>query len=76
VSPGLLSPIGVIFGLLVAFTAAQVWNDTERATTAVAAKLPIACDLVIITRPLIQLLNQGLISPRVWLGSYRSLGGN
>jgi hypothetical protein len=38
VSPGLLSPIGVIFGLLVAFTAAQVWNDTERATAAVATE--------------------------------------
>lgn len=34
-SPGLLSPIGVIFGLLIAFTAAQVWNDTTRANTAV-----------------------------------------
>ena len=37
-SPGLLSPIGVIFGLLVAFTAAQVWNDTERANAAVDAE--------------------------------------
>ncbi|CAB3754134.1 bestrophin-like domain [Paraburkholderia solisilvae] len=35
ISPGLLSPIGVIFGLLIAFTAAQVWNDTERANLAV-----------------------------------------
>ena len=35
ISPGLLSPIGVIFGLLIAFTAAQVWNDTQRANAAV-----------------------------------------
>src|SRR6516164_1852602 len=35
VSPGMLPPLGIIFGLFVAFTAAQVWNDTERATTAV-----------------------------------------
>ena len=35
VSPGLLPPLGIIFGLLVAFTAAQVWNDNERAQTAV-----------------------------------------
>jgi hypothetical protein len=35
VSPGILSPLGVIFGLFVAFTAAQVWNDTDRANTAV-----------------------------------------
>ncbi|SPB15577.1 hypothetical protein NOV72_02797 [Caballeronia novacaledonica] len=34
-SPGLLSPIGVIFGLLIAFTAAQVWNDTAQANAAV-----------------------------------------
>src|SRR5205814_7752535 len=35
VSPGLLPPLGIIFGLFVAFTAAQVWNDNERANTAV-----------------------------------------
>ena len=35
VSPGLLPPLGIIFGLFVAFTAAQVWNDTERAQNAV-----------------------------------------
>ncbi|WP_109477104.1 DUF4239 domain-containing protein [Paraburkholderia sp. C35] len=35
ISPGLLSPLGVIFGLFIAFTAAQVWNDTERANIAV-----------------------------------------
>jgi hypothetical protein len=35
ISPGLLPPLGIIFGLFVAFTAAQVWNDNERAQTAV-----------------------------------------
>lgn len=35
VSAGLLSPIGVIFGLLVAFVAAQVWGDVDRANVAV-----------------------------------------
>jgi hypothetical protein len=35
VSPGMLPPLGIIFGLFVAFTAAQVWSDTERANTAV-----------------------------------------
>src|SRR5215471_15414349 len=35
VSPGILSPLGIIFGLFVAFTAAQVWGDNERATAAV-----------------------------------------
>jgi len=31
VSPGLLPPLGIIFGLFVAFTATQVWTDTEKA---------------------------------------------
>ena len=35
VSPGMLSPLGVLFGLFVAFTAAQVWNDNDRANMAV-----------------------------------------
>ena len=35
VSAGMLSPLGIIFGLFVAFTAAQVWNDTDRANVAV-----------------------------------------
>jgi len=32
-SPGLLPPLGIIFGLFVAFTAAQVWTDNEKART-------------------------------------------
>jgi hypothetical protein len=35
VSPGLLPPLGIIFALLVAFIAAQVWSDMDRATAAV-----------------------------------------
>jgi hypothetical protein len=35
VSPGLLPPLGIIFGLLVAFLAAQIWGDVDRANTAV-----------------------------------------
>lgn len=35
VSPGILSPLGVLFGLFVAFTAVQVWNDNDRANAAV-----------------------------------------
>ena len=35
VSPGLLPPLGIIFGLFVAFVAAQVWNDVDRAKVAV-----------------------------------------
>jgi hypothetical protein len=35
ISPGMLPPLAVIFALLVGFLAAQVWNDTDRANTAV-----------------------------------------
>lgn len=35
ISPGMLPPLGIIFGLFVAFTAAQVWGDFDRATAAV-----------------------------------------
>jgi uncharacterized protein YqgC (DUF456 family) len=35
----MLPPLGIIFGLFVAFTAAQVWNDNERANTAFRAGL-------------------------------------
>ena len=31
----MLPPLGIIFGLFVAFIAAQVWTDNERANTAV-----------------------------------------
>ena len=31
----MLPPLGIIFGLFVAFTAAQVWNDNDRANAAV-----------------------------------------
>jgi hypothetical protein len=36
VSPGMLPPLGIIFGLLIGFTAAQVWGDFDRAKLAVA----------------------------------------
>ena len=35
ISAGMLPVLGVIFGLFVAFTAAQVWNDNDRASAAV-----------------------------------------
>jgi hypothetical protein len=38
VSPGMLPPLGIIFGLLVGFIAAQVWSDFERAKVAVASE--------------------------------------
>jgi hypothetical protein len=38
VSPGLLPPLGIIFGLFVAFVAAQAWNDADRAKSAVSTE--------------------------------------
>ena len=38
VSPGMLPPLGIVFGLFVAFTAAQIWNNNERAEAASTAK--------------------------------------
>jgi len=38
VSPGMLPPLGIIFGLLVGFVAVQVRNDFDRAKTAVASE--------------------------------------
>ena len=35
ISPGMLPVLGIIFGLFVAFTAAQVWSDNDRAAGAV-----------------------------------------
>ncbi len=36
VSPGMLPVLGIIFGLFVAFIAAQVWSDNDRAGAAVS----------------------------------------
>lgn len=37
-SPGMLPPLGIIFGLLVGFIAVQVWNDFDRAKSSVASE--------------------------------------
>ena len=35
VSAGLLSPLGILFALFMAFTASQVWTDNDKANSAV-----------------------------------------
>src|SRR6516164_8918988 len=37
-SPGMLPPLGIIFGLLVGFVAVQIWNDFDKAKIAVATE--------------------------------------
>jgi Protein of unknown function (DUF4239) len=48
ISPGMLPPLGIVFGLFVAFTAAQVWNDNERANTAVDREASALRDVVVL----------------------------
>ncbi len=50
VSPGLLSPLGILFGLLVAFTAAQVWGDVDRASGAVNREASSLRAVVLLSR--------------------------
>jgi hypothetical protein len=51
VSPGLLSPLGVMFGLLVAFIAAQVWGDVERANVSVNREASSLRAVIMLSRP-------------------------
>jgi len=37
-SPQMLTPLGVIFGLIVGFVALQTWNDFDKAKVAVATE--------------------------------------
>lgn len=52
VSPGLLSPLGVIFGLFVVFTAIQVWNDNDHASAAVDYEATSLKSVVVLAREL------------------------
>src|SRR6266540_1925895 len=48
VSPGMLPPLGIVFGLFVAFTAAQVWSDNDRASAAVSREASALRSVVIL----------------------------
>jgi Protein of unknown function (DUF4239) len=47
-SPGMLPPLGIIFGLLVGFVAVQAWNDFDRAKLAVATEASALRGIVIL----------------------------
>jgi hypothetical protein len=49
-SPGMLPPLGIIFGLLVGFIAAQVWGDLERAKLAVANEASALRNVMLLAR--------------------------
>ena len=48
VSPGMLSPLGVLFALFVAFTASEVWGNIERAKTAVDREASAAKSVLVL----------------------------
>jgi Protein of unknown function (DUF4239) len=48
VTPGILSPLGILFGLYLAFTAAQVWSDIDRANAAVNREASALSAIVIL----------------------------
>jgi len=50
ISPGLLPPLGIMFGLLVAFLAAQVWSDVDRANVAVNREASALRGVVLLAR--------------------------
>jgi hypothetical protein len=49
-SPGMLPPLGIIFGLLVGFTAAQVWSDFEKAKVAVSNEASALRSVIILSQ--------------------------
>src|SRR6516164_4485299 len=51
-SPGMLPPLGIIFGLLVGFVAVQVWNDFDKAKLAVATEASALRAIVLLAETL------------------------
>ena len=50
ISPGMLPPLGILFGLMVAFIAAQVWGDLDRASAAVNREASALRAVVLLSR--------------------------
>lgn len=51
-SPGMLPPLGIIFGLLVGFIAVQVWSDFDRAKVAVTSEASALRGVVLLAESL------------------------
>jgi len=49
IEPAMLSPLGIVFGLLVVFTASQVWGDLDRAKRAVSTEASALRTVVLLT---------------------------
>jgi Protein of unknown function (DUF4239) len=50
VTPGVLSPLGILFALLVGFIAVEVWTNFDKAKTAVATEASALRDVVVLAR--------------------------
>jgi hypothetical protein len=50
ISPGMVPPLAIIFALLVGFLAAQVWNEEDRATTALNREASALRDVILLAR--------------------------
>jgi hypothetical protein len=50
ISPGLLPPLGIIFGLFVVFTASQVWTDNEKAKAEIDREASALRSAVVLAR--------------------------
>jgi len=48
VSPGMLSPLGILFALLVGFIAVEVWSNFDKAKAAVATEASALRDIVLL----------------------------
>ena len=48
VSPGMLTPLGILFALLVGFIAVEVWSNYDKARVAVAAEASALRDMVLL----------------------------
>jgi len=47
-SPGMLSPLGILFALLVGFIAVEVWSNFDKAKAAVATEASALCAVVLL----------------------------
>ena len=50
VTPGVLSPLGILFALLIGFIAVEVWTNFDKAKAAVATEASALRDVVVLAR--------------------------
>ena len=68
--PGLLSPLGIIFALFVAFTASQVWTDSEKAKAEIDREASALRSVIILATAFLAYLLCESDPKWRWLGRY------